>query len=87
MDSEALELKANVLESTLRRIAVAGSCVPGDPLDDAYTKAGGGDTGLQDMARKGLELAGVDTRPAPPTRERVDELKDALPKPNVDFTD
>jgi hypothetical protein len=53
------EQQINVLAAGLRRICTAGSLVKGDPLDDAYRKAGGGYGGLQEIAVKTLEMAGV----------------------------
>lgn len=54
-----------ILEVALRRMCTAGSCYRGDPLDDAYTDAGGGYEGLQAMAAKALQLAGLDRRTSP----------------------
>ena len=54
------EEKLAILEVAVRRMCTASSCYPGDPLDDAYTNAGGGYGGLQAMAAKALELADID---------------------------
>lgn len=58
-ETDRLIQQRDVLATALRRICTAGSCVPGDPLDDAYTQAGGGYGGLQAMAVKALEIAGI----------------------------
>jgi hypothetical protein len=55
---EQLEAQRNILATGLRRICTAGSCIAGDPLDDAYLDAGGGYGGLQEIAVKALEMAG-----------------------------
>jgi hypothetical protein len=54
-----VEERANIMATALRRICTAGSLVKGDPFDDVYRKAGGGYCGLQEMAVKALELAGI----------------------------